>query len=152
MVEPQTDFSVRMASFVNGLPTEESVLIPLYEAYRAAYAALISVHNQPRVQGLAADIIESESVRVIDFACVVAVKLSQLASITDRWREPYIETMVSHVFFVGGNARDAQNALMAARALPVAGETSSRNQIGGGRPKLPLTILSLPPMTSRRAA
>jgi hypothetical protein len=67
------------------------VLIPLYEAYRAAYEALISVHNQPRVQGLAADIIESESVRVIDFACGVAVKLSQLASIKDRWREPYIK-------------------------------------------------------------
>jgi len=152
MVEPQTDFSVRMASFVNGLPPDESVLIPLYEAYRAGYEALIGVHNQPRVQGLAAQIIESESLRVIDFACAVAVKLSQLASIADRWREPYIETMVSHVFFVGGNAGDAQNALTAAGALAVAGETSSPNEIGGGRPKLPLTILALPPVTSRRAA
>jgi hypothetical protein len=124
MAEPQTDFSLRMASFVGGLPADEAVLIPLYEAYRAANDTLISVHKQPHVQGVAADIIASESERVADFACAVAAKLSQLSSIKDCWRERFIETVVSHVFFVGGNASDALRVQTAASALPVVGESS----------------------------
>src|SRR5271165_5477962 len=122
VTEPRTDFRLRMASFIEGLPLDEAVLIPLYEAYRAANDTLCAVNKQPHVQGLAADIIASESERVADFACAVAVKLSQLSSIKDSWRERFIETAMSHVFFVGGNAREALSARTAADALPVVGE------------------------------
>ena len=123
MVEPHTNFRVRMASFVAGLPADEAVLIPLYEAYRSANDGLVSINKEPHVQGLAADIIASESARLTDFACVVGMKLCQLSSIKSRWREKLIETVVSHVFFVGGSASDALRAQTAARALPVVDES-----------------------------
>jgi hypothetical protein len=124
VTEPQSDFSVRMASFVDGLPVDESVLIPLYEAYRAANDTLLAVNKQPHVQGLAAEIIASESERATDFACAVALKLRQLSSIKDRWRERFIETMLSHAFFVGSNATEALREQTAASDLPVVGEPS----------------------------
>jgi hypothetical protein len=125
VTEPQTVFSLRMASFIHGLPIDEAVLIPLYEAYRAANDTLVAVSKQPHVQGLAADIIASESERVADFACAVAVNLSQLSSIKDRWRQRFIETMVSHAFFVGGHAREVLSAQTAASALPVVGDITA---------------------------
>jgi hypothetical protein len=66
MVEPHTNFRVRMASFVAGLPADEAVLIPLYEAYRSANDGLVSINKEPHVEGLAADIIASESARLTD--------------------------------------------------------------------------------------
>jgi len=124
VTESQSNFGVRMASFVDGLPIDEAVLIPLYEAYRAANDTLLAVNKQPHVQGLAAEIIASESERAADFACAVALKLSQLSSIEGRWRERFIETMLSHAFFVGGNATVALSAQTAASDLPVVGEPS----------------------------
>ena len=124
VTEPQSKFSFRMASFVDGLPLDEAVLIPLYEAYRAANDMLLAVNKQPHVQGLAAKIIASESERAVDFACAVALKLRQLSSIECRWRDRFIETMLSHAFFVGGNAADALNAQTTASDLPVVGESS----------------------------
>ena len=122
--EPQSKFRVRMASFVDGLPLDEAVLIPLYEAYRAANDMLLAVNKQPHLQGLAAEIIASESERAADFACAVAFKLRQLSSIEDRWRERFIETMLSHAFFVGSTATEALRAQTAASDLPIVGETS----------------------------
>ena len=117
--EPQANFSLRMASFIDGLPIDEAVLIPLYEAYRAANDTLLAVSKQPHVQGIAADIIAGESERLADFACAVAAKLSQLTSIEARWRERFIETALSHAFFIGGDAMEALSAQTAASNVPV---------------------------------
>jgi hypothetical protein len=114
-----TEFNLRMASFIEGLPPDETVLIPLYEAYRAANEAIVSVGKQPDVRGVAAEIIASEGRRAADFASAVAAKLSQLSVVEDSWRERFIETMVSHVFFVGGSAGDVVRVRAAASALPV---------------------------------
>jgi hypothetical protein len=70
IVEPHTNFRVRI-----GLPADEAVLIPLYEAYRSANDGFVSVNKKSQVQGLAVDIIASEGARLPDFACVVAMKL-----------------------------------------------------------------------------
>jgi len=122
MAETPTDVRHRMTSFVDGLPADEAVLIPLYEAYRAANDTLVSMGNQPHVQGLAADIIASESERAADFAKVIAGRLSQLSTIMENWRERFVDAAVSHVFFVGGDGVDALSTQKAARALPVVPE------------------------------
>jgi hypothetical protein len=122
MAETPTDVRHRMTSFVDSLPADEAVLIPLYEAYRAANDTLVGMGKQPHVQGLAADIIASESERAADFAKVIAVKLSQLSTIKESWRERFVDAAVSHVFFVGGDGVDALSIQKATRALPVVPE------------------------------
>ena len=122
MAETPTDVRHRMTSFVDSLPVDEAVLIPLYDAYRAANDTFASMRKQHHVQGLAADIIASESERAADFAKAVAVKLSQLSSIKESWRERFVDAAVSHVFFVGGDGVDALSIQTAARALPVVPE------------------------------
>jgi hypothetical protein len=54
--------------------------------------------------------------------------LSQLSSIKNCWRDRFIETMMSHVFFVGGNAGDALSVQTAAGALPVVDEASQQKE------------------------
>jgi hypothetical protein len=124
MAQPQADFRFRMASFIEGLPADEAVLIPLYEAYRAANDTFFSLSKEEHIQGMAADIIASESQRMSDFACAVAARLSQLSSIKDYWHQRFLDTIVSHVFFVGGSAGDALRVQAAARTLPVIAESS----------------------------
>jgi hypothetical protein len=102
MAEPQPDFRVRMASFIDGLPADEAVLIPLYEAYRAANDTLVALSKQEHIQGMAADIIASEGQRMSDFACAVAARLSQLSSIKDKWHQRFLDNLVSHVFSSAG--------------------------------------------------
>src|SRR5271154_4078600 len=148
VTEPPSDFTVRMASFVDGLPIDEAVLIPLYEAYRAANDTLLAVNKQPHVQGLAAEIIASESERAADFACAVALKLGQLSSIGDRWRERFIDTMLSHAFFVGGNAADALRAQTAARDLLSLVNPATNQRKAVGRQPMAATLRAqnmLPP-------
>jgi hypothetical protein len=123
MSELQADFRFRMASFIEGLPADEAVLIPLYEAYRAANDTFFSLSKEEHIQGMAADIIASESRRMSDFACAVAARLSKLSSIRDHWHQRFLDTLISHVFFVGGNASDALRVQAAARALPVIAES-----------------------------
>jgi len=123
MLDAQTNFRVRMASFIDGLPSDEAVLIPLYEAYRAAHDTLTSLSKQKQIQGMAVDIIASESSRMSDFACAVATRLSQLPSIRESWRERFLESLVSHVFFVGGSASDALRVQAVARGIPGVADT-----------------------------
>jgi hypothetical protein len=137
MAELQADFRVRMASFIEGLPADEAVLIPLYEAYRAANETFFSLSKQEHIQGMAADIIASESRRMSDFACAVAARLSRLSSIKDRWHQRFLDTLVSHVFFVGGSASDALRVQAAARSLPVIAESSvSRESLANVPPSV----------------
>jgi hypothetical protein len=105
------------------LPADAAVLIPLYEGYRAIDRALSAVFNMPRAKG-ARDLLEDESERASDYACAIAVKLGQLTSVPSYWTEMYLETMLSHSFYTGGNAKDAQSVITKAKALRVT-ETSS---------------------------
>ena len=118
-----------MASFIDGLPADEAVLIPLYEAYRAANDMLVSLSKQDHIQGIAADIIASEGRRMSDFACAVAARLSQLSSIKDNWHQRFLDNLVSHVFFVGGSATDALRIQTAAKALRVIAEPSVSQEL-----------------------
>ena len=118
-----------MASFIDGLPADEAVLIPLYEAYRAANDTLVALSKQEHIQGMAADIIASEGQRMSDFACAVAARLSQLSSIKDKWHQRFLDNLVSHVFFVGGSACDALRVQTAARAFPIIAESSVSKEL-----------------------
>jgi hypothetical protein len=115
--EEEVNFETTLKRYLSSLPTDESVLIPLYEAYRAASAAMLGILNRPRVTRAAVEVIESEIERMDDRASAVAAKLSQLTSIADFWRESYLEVMLSHVFFSG--AGNASEVLAKASALPV---------------------------------
>jgi hypothetical protein len=128
MAELQAHFRVRMASFIEGLPADEAVLIPLYEAYRAANDTFFSLSREEHIRGMAADIIASESRRMSDFACAVAARLSQLSSIQDYWHQRFLDTLISHVFFIGGSASDALRVQAAAKALPVIAQSSASGE------------------------
>lgn len=117
-------FDVFLKTQLAALPADEAVLLPLYAAYRGAAEALQAEFNKPRTTGLAADRLEDEIDRANDYACAIAVKLSRLKSVTKRWRGLYLETMVSHSFFIGGDATTAETAIEMAAALPVREKSS----------------------------
>jgi hypothetical protein len=113
------DFAALLEHELAILPSDEKTLIPLYEAYRAASAALMGILNMPRTSKDPAGIIEDEIQRMDDHACAIAVKLSHLSSIDSYWREMYLEQMLSHCFFTGGGYPDALEVIAKATALPV---------------------------------
>jgi hypothetical protein len=119
MAQAEVDFSTILEHSLATLPSDESVLIPLYEAYRASGEALMAVLNKPRTNGAAAEVLEDDIERANSYACAIAVKLSHLSSVTEFWRETYLEVMLSHVFFTGGDASDVLGVLAKATALPV---------------------------------
>jgi hypothetical protein len=98
------------------LPDDEEVLIPLYQAYREINRGLQYIYNMPRSVG-ARDLINAEQERAHDRAEVIAAKLSQLTSIRSFWTEIYQETLISHVYYTGGNGDDAIRALAKASVL-----------------------------------
>lgn len=118
MAQAAADFNTVLERSLATLPANERVLIPLYEAYRLSSKALLGVLNQPRTPDDAVRVLEDEMDRLNDLACAVAIKLSHLPSIDEYSRESYLETMVSHVFYSGGNAADALEAMVKAGALP----------------------------------
>jgi hypothetical protein len=111
------DFNVFLEKYLATLPSDETVLIPLYEGYRASSEALLAVLNKPKTQGLAAALIQDEIQRADDHACAIAVKLSQLTSV--YWSELYLETMLSHNFYVGGGSREALEVIAKFSALRI---------------------------------
>lgn len=94
-----------------GLPADEAVLIPLYEAYRAADKAMQGIFNMPRCGNRAGDMIEEEQERARGYRNAIALKLSQLTSIKEFWTELYLETMLSHCFECGGGASEAAEVI-----------------------------------------
>jgi hypothetical protein len=116
MAQAGTDFNTILGQSLATLPSDASILIPLYEAYRAAHDAMLGVLNMPRTNGAGADILEDEIDLMSSRACAVAVKLSGLTTVDGFWRDLYIETMMSHVFFIGD---DPLQALAKASAVPV---------------------------------
>ena len=126
MAQPYEDnYAIRMAPFIDSLPADEAVLIPLYRAYRAASEALVGVHNQPCFANeLALQMIDEEHERACDHACAVAEKLRGLTSLERSQRESYIEVMLSHLFFTGGDESDVLRTLAAAMALRIVEEMS----------------------------
>lgn len=117
MAQAGTDFSTILENSLASLPADAAVLIPLYEAYRAAHDVMLGVLNMPRTNGRGADILEDEIDLMSSRACAVAVKLSGLSSVDGFWQDLYLETMMSHVFFIGG---DPLEALAKASAVRVA--------------------------------
>ena len=115
----ERDFNKILELSLATLPSDEKILIPLYEAYRAAGDALMGIMNMPRISKEPAGIIEDEIERMNNLACAVAVKLEHLASIDSSWREMYLEQMLSHVFFIGGGAAGALEVVAKASVLPV---------------------------------
>jgi hypothetical protein len=110
---------------VQQLPADEAVLIPLYEAYRAANEALISIYNKPRVKDEACHLIGEECERISSLACAVADKLSQIKTVKSFWREMYAETLLSHVFFTGGGMKEVIKIAAAANAVKVIDDRKS---------------------------
>jgi hypothetical protein len=98
------------------LPADEAVLIPLYDACRAARGALMGVANQPRSKA-AAGIIDDEWERMGILCEVIGKRLAEVTSVEEFWRNMYVETRVSHVYFCGGVSSDALNVLVHANAL-----------------------------------
>ena len=118
-------FNIFLEQYLATLPSDASALIPLYEAYRASAEALHAVLDKPRTRGLATNLIEDEIERANDHACAIAVKLSQLTSVTELWSGPYLETMLSHNFFIGDDSSESLTAVIAkAKALRIS-ETAS---------------------------
>ena len=119
----QVAYDKRMKPFIDGLPSDEAVLIPLYDAYRAASEALLGILNQPRVEIWgAADLIDAEIERADGCACAVATKLSRLKSIKGSQRQNFIETMLSHRLHCGFDESEVLEILAAALALPITEE------------------------------
>ena len=120
-IEPAgpSDFNAFLEKDLTMLPADAAALIPLYEAYRASEVALRAVLNEPRTQRLAADLIEDEIMRADDHACAIAVKLSQLTSVPEFWSGPYLETMLSHNFFVGDDSSEALEIIAKFNALRI---------------------------------
>jgi hypothetical protein len=113
------DFNAFLDKTLPQLPADAAVLIPLYEAYRAAGAAMMSVFNKPRAGDDASEFIWGDIEKMNDSACAVAVKLSQLTSVSDHWRDSYLETMLSHNFFVGDDSSAALEVIAKFNALRV---------------------------------
>jgi hypothetical protein len=72
----------------------------------------------PRSAGAAA-LIDAKQERARNHADAIAAKLSQLPSIKSFWTELYLETMLSHHFYTGGDGDDALAVLAKAKSLPV---------------------------------
>ncbi len=108
-IEPAgpSDFNAFLDKTLPQLPADAAALIPLYQGYRASAEAWRAVLNKPRTQGLPSDLIGDEFERANDHACAIAVKLSQLTSVPEPWSGPYLETMLSHNFFVGDGSSEA---------------------------------------------
>lgn len=126
LVHGSEGLATRILPLLDQLPDDEAVLIPLYEAYRAISEALTGEINKPRVNQTAAEMIETESERADDYACAIAEKLSRLTEVKRFWLPLYIETMLSHVFFIGDDENLALSVLAAAMALPIVDESCSR--------------------------
>ena len=113
-------FEERMAPFIVGLPDDSDALIDLYEAYRAAYDALVGIYNRPRVvAGPAEGLIQEEIEVANDRACAVAEKLKQVPFINDLCSDIYVQIMMRHAVFCGANIDEMLSYLAAARAVPV---------------------------------
>lgn len=121
MTCPVPDYQTRVAPFFASLPADETILIPLYEAFRASSEALVGILNQPRFRNTEAeDRLDEEIERADDRACAIAEKLSQLSHIiSEEWRSAYVETIVSHALFCGANIDEILKSLTAARSVPV---------------------------------
>lgn len=120
MAQARTDTTTKAANAaIRDLASSEAVLIPLYLANRMAYESMQGVLNQPRV-GQAAMVAIQERMEFLDaeMAAIVA-RLGRLSTVDSYWRDTYIETMVSHAFFVGKEANGAMQALAKANAVEV---------------------------------
>jgi len=101
--------------------TDEEVLIPLYDAFRAMDRALQSVQNMPRSAGAHGPIRRTGASTVPRGSH----RRQTLPADVDRelLDRDYQETMVSHCFYSGGDAADALQVLAKAHALPVVDES-----------------------------
>ena len=115
----RSTFEARMAPFIAGLPDDELLLIDLYDAYRIAGDAMVGIYNRPRVDELGNGLLDEEIDRANDRACAVAEKLKHLSFVSDRWRDEYVRTMMSHAIFCGANIDDMLSYLTAARRVPI---------------------------------
>lgn len=104
------------------LPSEVEVLVPLYEATRAAIEAVQGVFNKPRTYGLASSLIEDELDRLYGVETAIREKLLQASSVQSKvWLDLYLEALLSSNFLNGGDANDALAVIAKANALPIVG-------------------------------
>jgi hypothetical protein len=120
VAQARTESTTKAATAaIRNLPSREDVLIPLYAANRMALEAMQGIINQPRVGNDASAAIQERMDTLDDEMNAIVAKLGRLSSVDSFWRDTYIETMVSHAFFVGKEVNGAMQALAKANAVLV---------------------------------
>jgi hypothetical protein len=119
MAQARTELTTKSGAPIRNLPSREDILIPLYAANRMALEAMQGILNQPRVGNDASAAIQERMDTLDNEMNAIVAKLGRLSSVDSFWRDTYIETMVSHAFFVGKEGNGAMQALAKANAVEV---------------------------------
>lgn len=107
---------------VSKLPDDPGVLVPLYDAFRAAIDGLVSVLNEPRVSQWCEDqtamtLIEAEVEKLQEAASAVIGRLKEITYLNGCDPNEYLRVLTSDAFFCGDGAEGTLAAIAKTNAL-----------------------------------